>query len=109
MRPPPQHSGCERVSKGTLSFSNPFTLGRSDDVLPAGDYEVETIEHRMDAGAGSVVHVRTSAALIVRTATGFKCREVAAGQLEDPLARDAALRLEDPSENPGREKADDNG
>jgi len=109
MRPLPQHSGSERVSKRTVSFSHPFTLGRSDDVLPAGDYEVETIEHRMDAGTGSVVHVRTSTELIIRTATGFKCREVAATQLEDALARDVALRLEDPSENPDREKADDNG
>ena len=97
--------GTERIVKRTVTFSYPFWLDKADDVLPAGDYEVETVERSMDA-AQSTVHVRESTTLIICTATGFRCRDICPAQLEDALVRDSGRQLEEPSENPDREKAD---
>lgn len=101
----PSGFGAERISRRTVSFAQPFKVGKSDDILPAGDYQVETVEQSMDAGQ-STVHVRKSTTLIIPTATGFRCREIPAAQLEDALAQDSKRQLEEPSENPDREKSD---
>jgi hypothetical protein len=103
----PQHSGCEseRITRRAVSFSHPFSLGRTGDVLPAGDYEVETVEQSLEAVQGAV-YVRKSTTLIIPTASGFRCRDISPAQLEDALVRDAGLHLREPSENPDAEKAD---
>ena len=103
----PQHSsfGTERITKRAVRFSHPFSLGRTDDVLPAGDYEVETVEQSLEAAQGAV-YVRKSTTLIISTASGFRCRDISPAQLEDALVLDSSRQLEEPSENPDREKAD---
>lgn len=37
-----------RTSKKTVTFRNPFVLGGFDEVLPAGDYSVETDEELLE-------------------------------------------------------------
>ena len=94
--------GSERVSTRTVTFHRPFTLGKSDEVFPAGTFEVETVEQALEA-AGYTAHVRKSQTLIIRTATGLRCRDVVASELDSALQRDTDLQLAEPSENPDRE------
>lgn len=98
--------GLERATTRTVSFSYPFTLGKSEDVLPAGDYEVETVEESVDV-AGGAVHLCKSTTLIIRTAAGFRCHDIPSGQLEEALIRDSNHNLKEPSENPDRRQAAD--
>lgn len=94
--------GTERITTQAVDFARPFTIGKSTEVYPAGPYDVEIIEHRVDAGA----HVRKSTTLIMRTATGMRCRVILASELDQALLQDAAEQLKEPSENPDRENAE---
>ena len=96
------NDGVERITTQTVGFARPFTLGKSAEVYPAGPYDVEIIEHRVDAGA----HVGKSTTLIMRTATGMRCRMILASELDQALLQDAAEQLKEPSENPDRENAE---
>ena len=93
----------ERVSTRMVTFDRPFTLGTSAEVFPAGSYEVETVEQALEA-AGYTAHVRKSQTLIIRTATGLRCREVLGKELDNALLQDADQQLTEPSENPDREE-----
>lgn len=99
------NGGAERVAIRTVKFDHPFTLGKSDEVFPAGTYEVETVEQRLELAAYTA-HVRKSQTLIIRTATGFRCREFVAGELDTALQRDVDQQLTEPSENPDRENVE---
>ena len=99
------NGSTERVSTRTIMFHHPFTLGKSDEVFPAGTYEVETVEQALEA-AGYTARVRKSETLIIRTATGFRCREFVAGELDAALQRDVDQQLTEPSENPDRENVE---
>ena len=83
------NDGIERITAQMIDFARPFTLGQSTEVYPAGPYEVEIIEHRVDAG-GHTAHVRKSTTLIIRTATGMRCREILASELDQALLQDIA-------------------
>ena len=96
------NGGTERVSRRTVRFERPFTLGTTDEVFPAGTYEIETIEQALETAAYTA-HVRKSQTLIIRTGTGLRCRELVAGELEAALERDLDQQLTEPSENPDRE------
>lgn len=95
--------GSEQITTESVEFVSPFTLGKSPETYPAGAYKVETLSESLDT-TGRAVLVRRRTTLIIPTASGFKCREVVAEELEEALARDAAVRLSEPSENPDREK-----
>jgi len=96
------NDGTERITTRTVDFARAFALGKPAEVYPAGRYDVEIIEHRVDAG-GHTALVRKSTTLIIRTATGMRCREIHARELDQALLRDADQRLKEPSENPDRE------
>ena len=99
------NDGTERITTRAINFAGPFTLGRSAEVYPAGIYEVETIEQAWVA-AGHTAHVRKSTSLIIRTATGIRCREVLGSDLDEALRRASPQQLSEPSENPDREEAE---
>ena len=99
------NGGLERVAIRTVKFDHSFTLGKSDEVFPAGTYEVETVEQPLEL-APYTAHVRKYQTLIIRTATGFRCREFVAGELETALQRDVDQQLTEPSENPDRENVE---
>ena len=99
------NGSTERVSTRTVEFDHPFTLGKSDEVFPAGTYEVETVEQPLELAAYTA-HVRKSQTLIIRTATGFRCREFVAGELDTALQRDVDQQMTEPSENPDRENVE---
>jgi hypothetical protein len=103
-------SNClERYSTRRVVFAHPFTLGRAPEVYAEGAYDVETREQAIDAGAHTA-HVRTSTTLIIPTATGICCREVAGSDLDEALSRDAGEgeASTEVSENPDRGKSDEN-
>lgn len=99
------NGGAERVAMRTVKFDHPFTLGKSDEVFPAGTYEVETVEQPLELAAYTA-HVRKSQTLIIRTGTGLRCREFVAGELDTALQRDIDQQLTEPSENPDRENVE---
>lgn len=92
----------------SLAAQSEFQPGRSRSIahlrsaFPAGTFEVETVEQALEA-AGYTAHVRKSQTLIIRTATGLRCREIVASELDSALQRDTDLQLAEPSENPDRE------
>ena len=87
-------------------FIQPFTLGKSPEVYPAGTYEVETREEAVDCG-GYTAHVRTGTMLIIATGSGTRCRPVNGSELDAALLEDAQHSgLVEPSENPDRGQAD---
>ena len=96
------NGGTERVSTRRVRFERPFTLGKTDEVFPAGTYEIETIEQALETAAYTA-HVRKSQTLNIRTATRLRCRELLMGELDTPLQRDVDQQLTEPSENPDRE------
>ena len=98
-----QGSG-ERISTRTVTFRRPFTLGKSNEVFPAGIYEVETVEQAIETVAHTAF-VRRSQTLIIGTASGLRCREIIANELDTALQHDINQQLTEPSENPDREHA----
>ena len=98
----PPDNGSERYTNERILFTQPFTLGRSPEVYPAGMYQVETKKVAAEAG-GLTAWVRSSTVLIVPTSTGSYCREVRGSELDEAILRDTdhGLALE-PCENPDR-------
>jgi hypothetical protein len=98
----PPDNGSERYTNERILFTQPFTLGRSPEVYPAGMYQVETKKVAAEAG-GHTAWIRSSTVLIVPTSTGSYCREVRGSELDESILRDTdhGLALE-PSENPDR-------
>ena len=94
----PSFGAPERYTTRRIVFVSPFTLGKDQEVYPAGAYDVETREELIERG-GYTAHVRTGTMLIVSTASGTRSRPVDGSELEDALARDAET---EPSENPDR-------
>jgi hypothetical protein len=95
-------NGSERYTNERILFTQPFTLGRSPEVYPAGMYQVETKKVAAEVG-GHTAWVRSSKVLIVPTSTGSHCREVRGSELDEAILGDTdhGLALE-PSENPDR-------
>ena len=98
----PSLGAPERYTTRRVVFVSPFTLGKDQEVYPAGAYDVETREDLVESG-GHTAHVRTGTMLIISTATGTRSRPVEGGELDAALARDGEG---DPSENPDRDRAD---
>lgn len=96
--------GSGLVTTQSVEFVGPFTLGKSPEIYPAGAYKVETLSEPLNT-TGRAAHVRKRTTLIIPTGSGFICREVVANELEEALARDAAVGLSEPSGNPDREEA----
>ena len=94
----PSVGAPERYTTRRIVFVSPFTLGKDQEVYPAGAYDVETREDLVESG-GFTAHVRTATMLIISTATGTRSRPVEGSELEEALARDAET---EPSENPDR-------
>lgn len=94
----PSVGAPERYTTRRIVFVSPFTLGKDQEIYPAGAYDVETREELIERG-GYSAHVRTGTMLIIPTATGTRSRPVEGRDLEEALARDGNV---EPSENPDR-------
>ena len=98
--------GAERYTTQSVTFTQQFTLGDPPEDFPAGTYEVEAREQAFEA-SGRTAYLRKSTVLIIPTATGIRCREIQASQLDFALSRDARHEGgRQPSENPDRGRAD---
>src|SRR3546814_11448373 len=75
-----------RTSQKTVTFKRPFVLAGLDEVLPAGDYSVETEEELVD-GISYAAYRRTETVLRlhVKSGTSHLTREmnVDTGELEE--------------------------
>lgn len=96
--------GLERYTIRAITFAQPFSLGSSPDIYPAGTYEVEATERPVELGS-QTIFVRTSTVLIVPTGTGVRWREVEPNELDRALEQDAEQGGQiEPSENPDRDR-----
>ncbi len=103
-----------RTSKKTVTFANPFTLGSLDEVLPPGDYVVETDEELIQ-GISFPAYRRTLTVIHLRGKSGntalTRAMTIDPSQLELALKRDQATTVPttaavpnrlDPSACPGK-------
>jgi hypothetical protein len=88
-----------RYTDRQVVFQHAFTLGRSADTFPPGEYVVEIGEALHDRG-GQSARVRASTMLIVPTAAGTRAVPVDGRDLDAALALDAQRQQLGPSENP---------
>ncbi|HEY9549768.1 MAG TPA: hypothetical protein VIR45_09735 [Kiloniellaceae bacterium] len=81
-----------RTSQKTVTFKRPFVLAGLDEVLPAGDYSVETEEELVD-GISYAAYRRTETVLRLHVKSGpshlTRAMNVDPGELEAALERDA--------------------
>ena len=77
-----------RTSEKTVTFKGPFVLPGLDEVLPAGDYNVET-EEELIAGVSHTVYRRTSTVLLLPAKSGPA--HLMRALVIDPDALDAAV------------------
>lgn len=95
-----------RYTDQRVVFHDPFTLGCSPNLYPAGTYLVET-EHCAYEGNEHTAHVRTSTVLVLPTASGTRDLHVSGCELDAALSADAQHEnASDPNENPDRGQAD---
>ena len=82
-----------RTHTSTVTFKGPFVLGGMDEVLPAGDYEIETDEERID-GVSFLAYRRVSVRLYLPSPTGnpalTRTVALAPGVLDAALLKAAA-------------------
>lgn len=80
-----------RTHERTVTFTRPFVLAGLDEVLPAGDYSVETDEELI-AGISHAAYRRTSTVLRLPARSGpshlMRAMTVDPDELEAALARD---------------------
>lgn len=76
-----------RTTSRTVKFQRPFALGDFPDLLPAGEYVVDTEEEKIDSNLVSAWH-RVSSTIRVRVDGATECRPVDPLALQDALARD---------------------
>lgn len=81
-----------RTVERTVTFSRPFALNGLDEVLPAGDYSVET-EEELIGGISHAGYRRTSTVLRLPAKSGpsylTRALNVDPDELDAALARDA--------------------
>ena len=81
-----------RTSEKTVTFRRPFVLAGLDEVLPAGDYSVETEEELVD-GISYVAYRRTETVLRLHVKSGpshlTRAMTIDPVELEAALERDA--------------------
>ena len=58
-----------RTHTSTVTFKRPFALGGMDEVLPAGDYQIETDEELIE-GVSFLAYRRVSVRLYLPSPTG---------------------------------------
>ena len=86
-------------------FDEPFTLGASREVYPAGRYVVETGEESF-VGNEHTTRIRTSTMLIVATRSGIRAVPINEEELQAALKADAERReLRSQNENPDSDHA----
>lgn len=82
-----------RTQERTITFKSPVVLAGLDEVLPAGDYSVET-EEELIAGISYDAYRRTSTVLRLPAKSGpshlLRAMNVDPDELEAALARDRA-------------------
>lgn len=82
-----------RTTTTTVTFARPFRLRGFDEVLPAGDYAVETDEERLE-GVFSVAYRRVQTLLHLPGRSGrrggSRTLVIDRGALDEALARDQA-------------------
>lgn len=82
-----------RTIKRTVTFRKPFVLGTFEEVLPAGDYVMETDETLID-GISFPVYRRVATRLCLPAKSGRihleRTLSVDPAELESALARDRA-------------------
>ena len=80
-----------RTSEKTVRFGRPFALAGLDEVLPAGDYTVET-EEELVAGISYAVYRRTATVLHLPARSGpshlTRATTIDPAELDAALARD---------------------
>ena len=96
-----------RTSDKTVTFRRPFVLAGLDELLPAGDYSVETEEELVE-GISYAVFRRTSTLLLLHAEAGLphlaRALTIDPAELEAALERDSAHdEVHDlaPGEKPG--------
>jgi len=92
-----------RTSDKTVTFRRPFMLAGLDELLPAGDYSVETEEELVE-GISYAAFRRTSTLLLLHAEAGLphlaRALTIDPSELEAALERDLARDLA-PGEEPG--------
>lgn len=99
-----------RTSEKTVTFRGPFALAGLDEVLPAGDYSVETEEELIE-GISYAAYRRTATVLRLHATAGpshlTRALTVEPDELDAALARDAmsgagapAAGADDPDRRP---------
>lgn len=86
-----------RTSQKTVTFRHPFVLAAFDEVLPAGDYGVETEEERIE-GLSYAAFRRTSTVLRLHARSGpshlTRAMTIDPDELDKALDRDRRLTLD---------------
>ena len=77
-----------RTTEKTVTFARPFVLGGFDEVLPAGDYRVETDEELLQSLSFPVFHRVRS---VIHLHRGINAARNARALTIDPNELDAAL------------------
>lgn len=92
-----------RTSEKTVTFGRPFMLAGLDELLPPGDYSVETEEELVE-GISYAAFRRTSTLLLLHAEAGLphlaRALTIDPAELEAALQRDLARDLA-PGEKPG--------
>lgn len=88
-----------RTSERTVTFNRPFRLAGLDEVLPAGDYSVETREERIE-GLSYDAYRRTATVLLLPAASGpsylTRALNVEPEELDAAMAHDLASSEDSP-------------
>lgn len=83
-----------RTSESTVTFKRPFVLAGLDEVLPAGDYSLETEEELVD-GISYAAYRRTSTVLRLPAKSGpshlTRALTVDPDELDAAVERDLAI------------------
>ncbi len=91
-----------RTSSRTVTFVRPFVLDNFPELLPAGDYLVDTEEEELDSMLSQGWR-RVSTTMRVRVGAEVEIRAVDPEALQDALSRDGAR--DKPGEPPSRPSA----
>ncbi len=78
-----------RTSRKTVTFLRPFVLQGFANVLPAGDYVIDTEEERLDTSL-TLAWRRVSTVMRVRVDGAVECCTVDPDELSEALLRDGA-------------------
>lgn len=99
-----------RTREKTITFRNPFTLAGLDEILPAGDYSVET-EETLVEGISYAAYRRTATVLRLHAKPGpshlTRAMTIDPEELDAALARDHAIAETPASATPRRQAETD--